>query len=152
LRAPRQQYDISGAHDASNIEYRRDPAGPDGHACSAAAIGLLDSAGFDIMAVHGDLLAVYRGVRQFAIPTGTHTTPPHYEVCRIGADHQITTVWNYEDRVKSLRQPKRRSRHTGRTSILRTDGFPQIAMTCRDIQLINHGLEVADGTHVEKAF
>ena len=49
------------------------------------------------MAVHGDLLAVYRGVRQFPIPTGTHTTPPHYEVCRVGADHQITTVWNYED-------------------------------------------------------
>jgi hypothetical protein len=98
LRAPRQQYDISGAHDASNIAYRRDPAGPDGHACTAAAIGLFDSAGFDIVAVHGDLLAVYRGVRQFPIPTGTHTTPPpHYEVCRIGADHQITTGWNYED-------------------------------------------------------
>ena len=49
------------------------------------------------MAVHGDLLAVYRGVRQFPIPNGTQTTPPHYEVCRVGADHQITTVWNFED-------------------------------------------------------
>jgi hypothetical protein len=49
------------------------------------------------MAVHGNLLAVYRGVRQFPIPTRTHTTPPHYEVCRVTADHQITTVWNYED-------------------------------------------------------
>jgi hypothetical protein len=49
------------------------------------------------MAVHGDLLAVYRGVRQFPVPGGTHTIPPHYEVCRVGADHQITTVWNYED-------------------------------------------------------
>lgn len=49
------------------------------------------------MAVHGDLLAVYRGVRQFPIPTGTQTTPPHYEVCRVGTDHQITTLWNYED-------------------------------------------------------
>ena len=49
------------------------------------------------MAVHGDLLAVYRGVLQFPIPTGTQTTPPHYEVCRVGVDHQITTVWNYED-------------------------------------------------------
>ena len=49
------------------------------------------------MAVHGDLLAVYRGVHQFPIPTGTQTTPPHYEVCRVSADHQITTVWNYED-------------------------------------------------------
>jgi len=49
------------------------------------------------MAVHGDLLAVYRGVIQFPIPTGTQTTPPHYEVCRVGADHQITTIWNYED-------------------------------------------------------
>jgi hypothetical protein len=49
------------------------------------------------MAVHGDLLVVYRGVRQFPIPTGTQTTPPHYEVCRVGADDQITTVWNYED-------------------------------------------------------
>jgi hypothetical protein len=49
------------------------------------------------MAVHGDLLAVYRGVHQIPISTGTQTTPPHYEVCRVGADHQITTVWNYED-------------------------------------------------------
>lgn len=49
------------------------------------------------MAVHGDLLALYRGVRQFPIPGGTHTTPPHYEVCRVSADHQITTVWNFED-------------------------------------------------------
>jgi hypothetical protein len=49
------------------------------------------------MAVHGDLLAVYRGVQQFPILSGTHTTPPHYEVCRVSADHQITTVWNYED-------------------------------------------------------
>jgi hypothetical protein len=49
------------------------------------------------MAVHGDLLALYRGVRQFPVPTGTHTTPPHYEVCRVSADHQITTLWNYED-------------------------------------------------------
>lgn len=49
------------------------------------------------MAVHGDLLAVYRGVRQFPIPMGTYTTPPHYEVCRVSPDHQITTLWNYED-------------------------------------------------------
>ena len=49
------------------------------------------------MAVHGDLLAVYRGVLQFPNPTGTQTTPPHYEVCRVSADHQITTVWNYEN-------------------------------------------------------
>jgi hypothetical protein len=48
------------------------------------------------MAVHGDLLAVYRGVRQFSTPKGTTTTPPHYEVCRVGRDHQITTLWNYE--------------------------------------------------------
>jgi hypothetical protein len=57
------------------------------------------------MAVHGDLLAVYRGVRQFPIPTGTHTTPPHYEVCRVGADHQITTVWNYEDFPPTIADP-----------------------------------------------
>jgi hypothetical protein len=49
------------------------------------------------MAAHGDLLAVYRGVIQFPIPTGTQTTPPHYEVCRVGADHQITTIWDYGD-------------------------------------------------------
>ena len=49
------------------------------------------------MAVHGDLLAVYRGVQQFPIPSGTQTTPPHYEVCRVGVDHQITTIWNYGD-------------------------------------------------------
>jgi hypothetical protein len=36
-------------------------------------------------------------VIQFAIATGTQTTPPHYEVCRVGADHQITTIWNFED-------------------------------------------------------
>jgi hypothetical protein len=49
------------------------------------------------MAAHGELLAVYRGVQQFPIPGGTQTTPPHYEVCRVGPDHQITTVWSYED-------------------------------------------------------
>jgi hypothetical protein len=49
------------------------------------------------MAVHGDLLALYRGSRQFPIPGGTQITPPHYEMCRVGADHQITTLWSYVD-------------------------------------------------------
>ena len=49
------------------------------------------------MAVHGDLLVLYRGTRQFPIPGGTQTTPPHYEMCRVDADHQITTLWSYED-------------------------------------------------------
>jgi hypothetical protein len=37
------------------------------------------------LAAHRDLLVVYRGVLQFPIPGGTQTTPPHYEVCRVGA-------------------------------------------------------------------
>lgn len=49
------------------------------------------------MAVHGDLLALYRGVRQFPVASGTQTTPPHYEVCRVGADNQITTLSSFED-------------------------------------------------------
>lgn len=90
-------------------------SGPGGRTRSAAAIGLLGSASFDLphvyqvslvhrgavvgsrtwketwtgMAVHGDLLAVYRAVRQFSTP--------HYQVCRVSPDHQITTLWNYED-------------------------------------------------------
>ena len=28
---------------------------------------------------------------------GARAGPSHYEVCRVSADHQITTVWNYED-------------------------------------------------------
>lgn len=49
------------------------------------------------MAAHDDLLVLYRGVRQFPVPGGMHTLPPHYEVCRVSPDHRITTVWNYED-------------------------------------------------------
>jgi hypothetical protein len=36
-------------------------------------------------------------VHQYVLPNAIHITPPHYEVCRVSPDHQITTIWSYED-------------------------------------------------------
>lgn len=46
------------------------------------------------MAAHGGLLALYRGPKELS---RSHHAPPHYEVCRVGPDYQMTTVWSYED-------------------------------------------------------
>jgi hypothetical protein len=47
------------------------------------------------MAVQGDLLVLYRAGEQVDRPEVVQFVPPPYEVCRVGADHRITTLMTY---------------------------------------------------------